>query len=76
MARSSEYQNEIVWKNKYFNIKTKLRIYKTSIRPIMTYAVEIRPDIHAILRIMRTVEVKSLRGMQGKVGTTKYGTKT
>ncbi|XP_045480950.1 uncharacterized protein LOC123685335 [Harmonia axyridis] len=35
---------DIVWCNKYLNIDSKIRIYKTAIRPIMTYAAETRPD--------------------------------
>lgn len=33
-----------IWKNKYMSTKAKTRIYKTCVKPIMTYAVETRAD--------------------------------
>ncbi|XP_050510702.1 uncharacterized protein LOC126887314 [Diabrotica virgifera virgifera] len=58
--------NEIVWKNKYLNIESKVKIYKTTIRPIITYAVETRPDTNRTLQMMRIVEMRTLRSIQGK----------
>lgn len=35
---------EIIWKNKILSIETKISMFKTYIRPIMTFAAETRAD--------------------------------
>jgi len=35
--RISGYLRDIVWKNKYLNINSKIRVYKSTIRPVITY---------------------------------------
>lgn len=65
-ARISGCLREIVWKNKYLNTESKTRIYKTAVRPIITYAAETRSDTNRTLQLMRTVEMKTLRTIQGK----------
>ncbi|XP_055714317.1 uncharacterized protein LOC129808563 [Phlebotomus papatasi] len=56
---------DVVWKNKYMNIKNKIRIYKTCVRPIMTYAAETRADNTRTKRTLRTTEMKTLRTICG-----------
>ena len=41
------------------NVKAKARIYKTAIRPILTYAAETRPETSKTKRILETAEIKS-----------------
>lgn len=65
-ARISGCLREIVWKNKYLKTESKVKIYKTAVRPIITYAAETRPDTSRTLQMMRTVEMKTLRSIQGK----------
>ncbi|XP_050516917.1 uncharacterized protein LOC126891697 [Diabrotica virgifera virgifera] len=65
-AGISGYLKEIVWKNKYLNTESKVKIYKTTIRPIITYASETKPDTNRTLQMMRTVEMRTLRSIQGK----------
>jgi hypothetical protein len=36
--------NETIWSNKHLRNETKVRIYKSVIRPILTYAAETRTD--------------------------------
>ena len=33
---------DVIWRNKFMSIESKTRIYKTCVRPIMTYAAETR----------------------------------
>jgi hypothetical protein len=35
---------QVVWKNKNVDVDSKFRIYKTCLRPIMTYGIEMRAD--------------------------------
>jgi len=53
-----------VWKNKYLNISSKIRVYKSTIRPVITYAFETRRDTS--LQMMRTVVMKIIRSIHGK----------
>ena len=50
------------------NIRTeaKARIYKTPIRPILTYAAETRPETSETKRILETTEMKTARKIAGK----------
>jgi hypothetical protein len=36
--------NDLVWRNKYMRKETKSKIYKATVRPIMTYALETRAE--------------------------------
>lgn len=58
--------NDTIWKNKYLNSGTKARIYKSVIRPIMTYTAETRPDTEKTKRILEVGEMKILRKIAGK----------
>lgn len=41
-AKVSGALNEIIWKNKYFDEEVKVRIYKSVLRPVLTYAAKKR----------------------------------
>ncbi|XP_045463812.1 uncharacterized protein LOC123673370 [Harmonia axyridis] len=58
--------NDTIWKNKYLHTETKARIYKSVIRPIMTYTAETRPDTAKTKRILEVGEMKILRKIAGK----------
>ena len=45
---------------------TKSKIYKTAIRPIMTYTAETRPKTAKTKRLLETTEMKVLRGIAEK----------
>ena len=57
---------EIVWSNPYMRTDSKIRIYKTCIRPIMTYGIEVREDTHKTKQMLRVAEMKTLRTIVGK----------
>lgn len=56
---------DIIWRNKYMSNKSKVRIYKTCVRPIMTYAIETRAENTTTKRLLRTTEMRTLRSMSG-----------
>lgn len=58
--------NDTIWRNKHIGVETKTRIYKATIRPIMTYAGETRPETSKTRRLMETAEMKVLRRILGK----------
>lgn len=58
--------NDTIWKNKHLQIETKTRIYKTAVRPIITYQAETRPDTVKTKRLLETTEMKILRKIVGK----------
>lgn len=64
-VRISGYLRDIIWRNKYMTAESKIRIYKTCVRPIMTYAAETRAETSATKRKMRTAEMKILRTIKG-----------
>jgi len=41
----SGYLRDIIWRDKYTSFKSKIRIYKICMRPVMTYANETRAGI-------------------------------
>ncbi|CAG9839125.1 unnamed protein product [Diabrotica balteata] len=45
---------------------SKIRIYKTCIRPIMTYGIEVREDTNKTKQMLRVAEMKTLRTIMGK----------
>ncbi|XP_045477884.1 uncharacterized protein LOC123683031 [Harmonia axyridis] len=65
-SRISGCLQDIVWRNKYLNINSKVRIYKTAIRPIITYAAETRPDTARTTQMMSTTEMRIIRRIHGK----------
>ena len=58
--------NATIWRNKNIGIEAKSGIYKTAIRPIMTYTAETRPETEKTKRLLETTEIKVLRGIAGK----------
>ena len=61
----SGYLRDIIWRNKYMSVDSKTRIYKTCVRPIMTYAIETRAENATKKRLLRTTEMITLRGITG-----------
>lgn len=51
----------MIWRNKYITTKTKSRIYKATIRPIITYTSKIRPDTIRTQKLLETTEMTMLR---------------
>lgn len=58
--------NNIIWKNKYIKTKVKSRIYKSAIKPLMTYTAETKPDTVQTKRLLGTNEMRILRRITGK----------
>lgn len=58
--------NDVIWRNKHLKKHTKARVYKTTIRPIMTYTAETRADTARTRRLLETTEMKILRRISGK----------
>ncbi|XP_044760904.1 uncharacterized protein LOC123318360 [Coccinella septempunctata] len=56
---------DVIFNNKYMSKQSKTRIYKTCVRPIMTYAIETRADNKRTKSILRTTEMKILRTISG-----------
>ncbi|XP_056633386.1 uncharacterized protein LOC130442984 [Diorhabda sublineata] len=57
---------DIVWSNSYMRKNSKSRIYKTCIRPIMTYGTEVREDTNMMKQMLRVAEMKTLRSIVEK----------
>lgn len=57
---------DLVWKNKYLTIEGETRIYKTAVRPILTYTTETKADTSRTIQMMRTTEIKVIRGIHRK----------
>ncbi|XP_044753795.1 uncharacterized protein LOC123313132 [Coccinella septempunctata] len=64
-SRISGALRDIIWNNAFMNKKAKVRIYKTCVRPVLTYAIETRADNKKTKNIIRTTEVKILRNISG-----------
>ncbi|XP_072764658.1 uncharacterized protein [Anoplolepis gracilipes] len=64
-ARIAGCLRDIIWRNKYMTTKSKIRIYKTCIRPVLTYAAETRAETSKTKRMMRTTEMRILRTIKG-----------
>jgi hypothetical protein len=57
---------DCIWKNKHMSIKSKTKIYKTCVRPVMTYGIETRADTVRTKALLRTSEMRILRCITGK----------
>ncbi|XP_050512890.1 uncharacterized protein LOC126888582 [Diabrotica virgifera virgifera] len=55
-----------IWCNTHLRTETKPKIYRTVIRPIMTYTTETRPGTTRTKRLMQTCEMKIVRDITGK----------
>ncbi|XP_045480943.1 uncharacterized protein LOC123685328 [Harmonia axyridis] len=64
-ARISGALRDIIWNNKHMRKDSKSRIYKTIVRPMMTYAIETRADTKVMKNALRTTEMKVLRYILG-----------
>ena len=65
-ARVSGCLYNLIWLNKYMSTDCKVRIYKTNVRPVLTYASERRPETTYTQQLLRITEVKVIRAMHGK----------
>ncbi|XP_057671965.1 uncharacterized protein LOC130903732 [Diorhabda carinulata] len=65
-SRIAACLNETIWQNKHIEIEAKSRIYKATVRPIMTYTAEIRTETAKTKRIIEIAEIKVLRRIAGK----------
>ena len=43
-SKISGYLRDVVWRNPFMTIESKMKIYKTSVRPITTYGAETRAE--------------------------------
>lgn len=73
-ARMAGCLRDLVWNNKYMKREGKVRIYKTCIRPILTYAAETRADTAKTKSIARTTEMRILRNTPATLSETEYVT--
>lgn len=64
-ARLSGGLRDIIWRNKHMSIESKARIYRTTIRPVLTYAAETRADTRRTKNLLRTTEMRILRSIAG-----------
>lgn len=53
--------NNAIWSNQYLRTEAKVRVYKTVVRPILTYAAETRPNTAKTCQILEITEMKTLR---------------
>ena len=58
--------NETIWSNKYLRNEAKVRIYKSNVRPILTYAAETRTDTAKTRQLLEVTEMKALRRIINK----------
>jgi len=65
-SRISGCLNETVWSNKYLRTEAKVRIYKSIVRPALTYAAETRTDTAKTRQLLEVTEVKTLRRIINK----------
>jgi len=54
------YLRDIIWRNWNMSTEGNMRIYKTCIRPILTYTTETTVETSKIERILRTTEMRTL----------------
>jgi hypothetical protein len=65
-ARISGCLYNLIWLNKYMLTESKVRIYKTNVRPVLTYASETRAETTYTQQLLRTTEMKTRRAIHGK----------
>jgi hypothetical protein len=59
-TRISGCLREIIWHNAYMSTESKIRIYKTCMRPILTYAAETRAETSKTKQLLRSAEMRVL----------------
>lgn len=64
-AMMAGYLRDIIWRNKYMRLESKVRVYKTCVRPVMTYAIETRAETTKTTHLLRTTEMRILRCITG-----------
>jgi len=57
---------QVIWANEYMRKDSKVRIYKTCIRSIMTYGIETIEETNKTKIMLRVAEMKTLRTIMGK----------
>ena len=57
----------LIWKNKYLSPEGKVRIYKTCVRPVITYGAESRADTTLTKQLLRTTEMRIIRTIHSKI---------
>jgi hypothetical protein len=67
-SRISVCLNETIWSNKYLRKEAKVRIYKSIVGPILTYAAETRTDTTKTTQMLEVTEMKTLRRIIKKMG--------
>jgi len=65
-ARISGCLCNLIWLNKYMSTEYKVRIYKTNVRPVLTYASETGAETACTQQLLRTTEMKTIRAIHGK----------
>ena len=65
-SRISRCLNDTVWSNKFLRLGPKVRIYKSVVRLILTYAAETRSVAAKTKQILETSEMKTLRRIMNK----------
>jgi hypothetical protein len=60
-TRLSGCLNDTIWRNKYLWHETKLRSYKSVIRPVLTYEAETRVDTSKTKQVLETREMNTSR---------------
>lgn len=58
--------NGVIWNNKYLRSDTKARIYKSVLRPILTYGTEVRQETAGTRRRIQATEMRVLRRIAKK----------
>ena len=56
----------LIWLNKYMSTESKVRIYKTIVRPVLTYTSETRAETTYTQQLLRTIEMKTISAIHGK----------
>jgi len=60
-SRIAEGLRDVIWKNQFLKIEVKTRIYKSCVRPIITYATETTADTTRTKSITGTAEMRTLQ---------------
>ena len=64
--RISGCTNNLIWNNKYLTQKAKTRVYKSTVRLVMSYATDTKTDTATTQRKLQTIEMTILRKVLGK----------
>ncbi|XP_055389680.1 uncharacterized protein LOC129618740 [Condylostylus longicornis] len=59
------YLRDVIWKNKFMLLENKVRIYKTRVRPILTYSAETRAETSRTKQMARKTEMRMLSEITG-----------